>query len=83
MARIDHYRSVGAPVANSIVVAVSAVVRDGAGRVLLIRRSDNDLYAVPGGALEVGETLTEAVRREVLEETGVVVMVTGLIGVLQ
>ncbi len=67
--------------ANSIVVAVSAVVRDAGGRVLLIRRSDNDLYAIPGGALELGETLTQAVRREVLEETGVVVTVTGLIGV--
>jgi ADP-ribose pyrophosphatase YjhB (NUDIX family) len=81
VARIDHYRSVGAPVANSIVVAVTAVVRDDGGRVLLIRRTDNGLYAIPGGAVEVGEMLTQAVRREVLEETGVLVEVTGLVGV--
>ncbi|HEX6351586.1 NUDIX domain-containing protein [Actinophytocola sp.] len=81
MARIDHYRSLDAPAANSIVVAVTAVVRDVAGRVLLIRRTDNDLYAIPGGALELGETLTQAVRREVIEETGVAVEVTGMLGV--
>jgi 8-oxo-dGTP pyrophosphatase MutT (NUDIX family) len=81
VARIDHYRSPGAPAANSIVVAVTAFVRDHAGRVLLIRRTDNDLYAIPGGAVELGETLTAAVRREVMEETGIAVVVTGLVGV--
>ena len=81
MARIDHYRSPDAPAANSIVVAVTAFVQDEAGRLLLIRRTDNDLYAIPGGALELGETLTQTVRREVMEETGIAVKVTGLIGV--
>lgn len=81
MARIDHYRSPDAPAANSIVVAVTAFVRDEAGRLLLIRRTDNDLYAIPGGALELGETLTQTVQREVMEETGIAVKVTGLIGV--
>lgn len=81
MARIDHYRSPDAPAANSIVVAVTAFVRDQAGHLLLIRRTDNDLYAIPGGALELGETLTQAVQREVMEETGIAVSVTGLIGV--
>ena len=81
MARIDHYRSPDAPAANSIVVAVTAFVRDEAGRLLLIRRTDNDLYAIPGGALELGERLTQTVQREVMEETGIAVKVTGLIGV--
>jgi 8-oxo-dGTP pyrophosphatase MutT (NUDIX family) len=81
MARIDHYRSADAPVANSIVVAVTAFVRDDGGRLLLIRRTDNDLYAIPGGGLELGETLTQTVQREVLEETGIAVEVTGLIGI--
>ena len=81
MARIDYYRDPGAPGANSIVVAVSAVVFDGVGRVLFIRRSDNGLYSIPGGEVEVGETLTQALKREVLEETGVVVEVSGLVGV--
>jgi ADP-ribose pyrophosphatase YjhB (NUDIX family) len=81
MARIDHYRGSDAPAANSIVVAVTAVVVDDGGRLLLIRRSDSGLYAIPGGAVELGETLTQAVRREVMEETGIDVEVTGLVGV--
>lgn len=81
MARIDHYRNPDAPAANSIVVAVTAVVQDESGRLLLIRRTDNDLYAIPGGALELGETLTQTVQREVKEETGIAVEVTGLIGI--
>jgi len=81
MARIDHYRSSDAPAANSIVVAVTAFIQDDQGRLLLIRRTDNDLYAIPGGALELGETLTQTVQREVMEETGMAVEVTGLIGV--
>jgi ADP-ribose pyrophosphatase YjhB (NUDIX family) len=81
MARIDHYRSSDAPAANSIVVAVTAFIQDKDDRLLLIRRTDNDLYAIPGGALELGETLTQTVQREVMEETGIQVEVTGLIGV--
>lgn len=81
MARTDHYRSPDAPAANSIVVAVTAFIQDDQGRLLLIRRTDNDLYAIPGGALELGETLTQTVQREVMEETGIAVKVTGLIGV--
>ena len=81
MGRIDHYRNPDAPAANSIVVAVTAVVVDDGGRLLLIRRSDSGLYAIPGGGVELGETLTQAVRREVLEETGISVEVSGLVGV--
>lgn len=81
MSRIDYYRDAAAPRANSIVVAVTAFVRDGGGRLLMIRRTDNDLYAVPGGAQEVGETISQAVVREVREETGIEVEVIGLIGV--
>jgi ADP-ribose pyrophosphatase YjhB (NUDIX family) len=81
MARIDHYRSPDAPAANSIVVAVTAFIQDDAGRILMIRRTDNDLYAIPGGALELGETLTETVQRETMEEAGIDVRVTGMIGV--
>ena len=81
MARRDYYHAPDAPSANSIVVAVTAFVQDAAGRLLMIRRTDNDLYAVPGGAQEVGETIAQTVVREVREETGITVNVTGLIGV--
>jgi ADP-ribose pyrophosphatase YjhB (NUDIX family) len=81
MARRDYYHAPDAPSANSIVVAVTAFVQDAAGRLLMIRRTDNDLYAVPGGAQEIGETIAQTVVREVREETGITVDVTGLIGV--
>jgi len=50
-------------------------------KMLLIRRTDNGLWAVPGGYMEPGESLTEACRREVLEETGLTIKVHRLIGI--
>lgn len=81
MARRDYFEDPNAPIANSIAVAVSAFIQDELGRILMIRRTDNDLYSIPGGQLELGETLTEAAMREVREETGIACEVTGLIGV--
>ena len=63
------------------IVAGDAAVIDAAGRVLLIRRADNGLWAMPGGALEVGETPAEGVVRETLEETGVHCQAVALVGV--
>src|SRR2546423_12281315 len=80
MTRVDYYNDPNAPKANSIAVAVSAFIQDAEGRILMIRRTDNDLYSIPGGQLELGETLTEAAVREVREETGVECQVTGVIG---
>src|SRR5512143_2872565 len=48
-----------------------AGIVDEAGRILLIRRADNGLWAMPGGALAVGETPAEGAAREAFEETGV------------
>ena len=50
-------------------------------RILLIRRADNGLWAMPGGVLEVGETAAEGVVREALEETGVYSEAMQLIGI--
>ncbi|MCG3756327.1 NUDIX hydrolase [Amycolatopsis sp. Poz14] len=80
MARVDYYNDPNAPKANSIAVAVSAFIQDDEGRILMIRRTDNDLYAIPGGQLELGETLVQAVVREVREETGIECEVTGVVG---
>ncbi len=53
-----------------IVVATRAVIRDPAGRVLFVQRSDNSRWVMPSGALEMEESLFEGMRREVKEETG-------------
>ncbi|MBV8933176.1 MAG: NUDIX domain-containing protein [Kutzneria sp.] len=81
MARTDHYNDPAAPIANSIAVAVTAFVQDDAGRLLMIRRTDNELYSIPGGGQEIGETISQTVVREVKEETGIDVEVIGLIGI--
>jgi ADP-ribose pyrophosphatase YjhB (NUDIX family) len=81
MARVDHFHDPDAPQPTSIAVAVSAFVLDDDERLLMIRRTDNDLYSIPGGQLELGETLTQTAVRELHEETGIAIEVTGLIGI--
>jgi ADP-ribose pyrophosphatase YjhB (NUDIX family) len=68
---------------TDIRLSVSAVVwRDsGARELLLMRRSDNGHWGLPGGYVEKGESVTDAVAREVLEETGVRIAVERLVGV--
>lgn len=51
-------------------VSVAAVITDDQGRALRIRRRDNGHWEPPGGVLELGETIEDGLRREVLEETG-------------
>ena len=66
------------------IVGVGAVVIDGT-RVLLVRRGQEPLkgeWSLPGGALELGETLQQGVVREVLEETGLSVAPGGIIEIL-
>jgi 8-oxo-dGTP diphosphatase len=66
-----------------VVACVGAVVLDAAGRLLLIRRGHDPhagLWSVPGGRVEDGETLEQAVRREVLEETGLSVRPGAVVG---
>ncbi|MFJ5230738.1 NUDIX domain-containing protein [Kitasatospora sp. NPDC088391] len=80
MARTEFYDDPDAPEPNRLVVAASAVVTDSEGRVLLQRRADNGLYALPGGAMDLGESLPGTAVREVREETGLDVEITGLVG---
>ncbi|MEU7511518.1 NUDIX domain-containing protein [Streptomyces sp. NPDC042898] len=80
MARTEYYDDPHAPRPNSLVVAASAVVADELGRVLLQRRRDNDLWALPGGAMDMGDSLPGTAVREVKEETGLDVEITGLVG---
>ncbi|PJN40798.1 DNA mismatch repair protein MutT [Streptomyces sp. CB02959] len=80
MARTEFYNDPDAPEPNSLVVAASAVVTDESGRVLLQRRQDNDLWALPGGGMDMGDSLPGCAVREVKEETGLDVEITGLVG---
>jgi ADP-ribose pyrophosphatase YjhB (NUDIX family) len=81
MSRVEYFNDPNAPKANSIVVAVTAFVLNADNEVLLIRRTDNGLWAIPGGAQDFGEFVAEAAVRETREETGVDVKVTGLVGI--
>lgn len=58
-----------------------AAVIDEDGKMLLVQRADNGMWAMPGGALEVGETPAEGVLREAREETGVLCEPVALVGV--
>jgi ADP-ribose pyrophosphatase YjhB (NUDIX family) len=61
--------------------AVSAVIFDRRGRLLLQQRSDGGQWGLPGGSVEIGESVRDAVVREVREETGLIVAARRLIGV--
>ena len=79
--RIDYHHDPDAPSANSMVPSVNVAVANDTGEVLLIRRSDNDNWALPGGAIDIGESLAQAAVRETREETGVDCEITGLVGI--
>ena len=81
MSRIEHFEEDLAPWANRVVPAASAVVVDDTDRILLVKRTDNGLWTIPGGAMEPGETIADCCRREVLEESGIEVVITRLIGI--
>lgn len=79
--RIDYFDDPGAPVANSMVPSVNVAVTDRTGRLLLILRTDNGNWALPGGAVDLGESVAQAAVRETREETGIVCAITGLVGI--
>ncbi len=65
---------------------VGAVVLDDQGRLLVVRRRHppaQDLWSLPGGRVEPDESLTAAVKREVFEETGLVVAVGDAVGAVE
>lgn len=81
MKRIDYLDDPKAPPANSLVPSVNVVVVDDAERILLIRRTDNENWAVPGGGMDLGESIGDAAIREVKEETGIDIALTGVVGI--
>ncbi len=63
----------------AVLGAIVAVIED--GKVLLTRREDFEVWCLPGGGVEEGESLAEAAIREAKEETGLDVELTRLVGV--
>ncbi|QSX04677.1 NUDIX hydrolase [Sedimentibacter sp. zth1] len=56
-----------------ILSTAGAIVLDESDRILLQHRSDNDMWGLPGGTVEIGETVEETAKREVKEETGIII----------
>lgn len=81
MGRIDYIDDPASPAINSVVPSVVAIVRDDEGRVLMIHKTDNNRWALPGGGHEPGESISETVVREVKEETGFDVEVETITGI--
>lgn len=79
--RTDYFDDPDAPAANSLVPGGAALTVDEQGRILLQRRADSGNWSLPGGTMELGETLGDAVMRETREETGLDVELTGIVGV--
>jgi 8-oxo-dGTP pyrophosphatase MutT (NUDIX family) len=79
--RIDYWHDPRAPKPTSRKASASAFVRDPNGRLLLLRRTDNNLWTIPTGAIKKNETVGQAASRECLEETGIIIEITGLVGV--
>jgi 8-oxo-dGTP pyrophosphatase MutT (NUDIX family) len=64
----------------TVKVGVATAVLDGEGRLLLVQRRDNKLWAMPGGWADVGDTPAVMAAREVWEETGLHIRVERLLG---
>ena len=79
--RIDWLDDPAAPPANSVVPSANVIVVDDQQRILMIERTDNGNWAVPGGGMDIGESLVTTAVRETKEETGIDVEVTGLVGI--
>ncbi|RYP88672.1 NUDIX domain-containing protein [Nocardioides guangzhouensis] len=79
--RIDYLDDPNAPEPNSLVPSVNTIVTNDQGEVLLIRRTDNGNWSLPGGGIELGESVAEAAVRETREETGVTCEITTLVGI--
>jgi 8-oxo-dGTP pyrophosphatase MutT (NUDIX family) len=77
----EFYRDPQAPTVQALLPVAYAVVRDQSGRVLLVRRADDGNWELPGGRVETGETAGGAAIREIREEAGITVELTGIAGI--
>jgi ADP-ribose pyrophosphatase YjhB (NUDIX family) len=79
--RVDYWADPAAPKPTTRKPSASVIVRNGAGDLLLLRRSDSGRWTIPTGGLKKNETLTQCAVRECREETGLDIEVVSLVGV--
>jgi 8-oxo-dGTP pyrophosphatase MutT (NUDIX family) len=79
--RIDYLDDPAAPKANSVVPSANVIVVNDHNEILMICRTDNGNWAVPGGGMDLGESITTTAIRETFEETGITCEITGLVGI--
>lgn len=79
----EYYRELRRKTGHGLLLmpSVAAVVRDEQNGILLIRKKDEMAWGLPAGAIEPGETPSRALRREVFEETGLMVTPGQILGV--
>ena len=77
----EYYQDPNTPRAHDVLPAAFAAVRNSTGALLLVRRIDDSNWELPGGRIEVGESASHTVVREVAEESGITIELTGLAGV--
>ena len=80
----DYIKNIRAKIGSDLLLlpGVTAIVMNGRGEVLLQLRRDTDTWAPPSGGVDPGETVAEAVRREVLEEAGLEIEPKAIVAVL-
>ncbi len=79
--RIDYLDDPDAPRATSVVPSANVIVVNDLGEILMIRRTDNGNWAVPGGGMDLGESIIDTALRETREETGIECQIIGLVGI--
>ncbi len=79
--RTDYLNDPAAPPPTTIAPGGAALITDQAGRILMQQRADSGNWSLPGGTMELGETLGSAVIREVREETGLDIELDGILGI--
>jgi ADP-ribose pyrophosphatase YjhB (NUDIX family) len=80
-ARQQFFHDPAAPTPGELLPAAYAAIRNSESHLLLVRRADDENWELPGGRVDIGESASETVVREVAEETGLVIKVTGVLGV--
>ena len=78
-----HLKYLREKIGNEIlqIPSVAAIIRDKAGRLLLVKSKNSDVWGLPAGAIDLGETPAEALIREVFEETGLNILPEKIVGV--